>query len=116
MMRLAFNQISQYGGDSRYEGEEKLSNLHLFQPVWVWERQVGECSLSLYKVPRSPDVVVPGDDSLHWVPHHVDVYWHVKIKPEEFYILLVCIGFLAPHPEVQSCSNISCFHHKLEER
>ena len=33
MMRLAFNQISQYGPDM--EGE-KRSNLHLFQPVGVW--------------------------------------------------------------------------------
>ena len=50
------------------------------QPVGVWERQIWECSLPLYKVPRGPDVVVPGDDSLHRVPHHVHVYWHVQIK------------------------------------
>ena len=64
------------------------------QPVWVWERQIGECSLPLYKVPRSPDVVVPGDDSLHWVPHHVDVYWHVKIKPREEIIIAVNINIM----------------------
>ena len=33
------------------------------------------------EIPQLPDVVVPRYHSLHWIPHHIDIDWHVQIKP-----------------------------------
>ena len=72
----------------------------LLEPGRVGQRQLREHSLALHEVPRSsgdmqghcincdkveilqlPDVVVPRYHSLHWIPHHIDIDWHVQIKP-----------------------------------
>ena len=38
---------------------------------------------TLYKiVDKVPDVVIPGDDPLDRVTDHIDIDWHVQVKPE----------------------------------
>ena len=31
---------------------------------------------------KVPDVVIPGDDPLDRVTDHIDIDWHVQVKPE----------------------------------
>ena len=31
---------------------------------------------------KVPDVVIPGDDPLNRVTDHIDIDWHVQVKPE----------------------------------
>ena len=33
-------------------------------------------------VDKVPDVVIPGDDPLDRVTDHIDIDWHVQVKPE----------------------------------
>ena len=34
------------------------------------------------KLDKVPDVVIPGDDPLDRVTDHIDIDWHVQVKPE----------------------------------
>ena len=80
----------------------------LLEPGRVGQRQLRKHSLALHEVPRSsgeiqghcincdkveilqlPDVVVPRYHSLHWISHHIDIDWHVQIKPAHKH----CKGF-----------------------
>jgi hypothetical protein len=65
------------------DGDGKIDNLflqctriYLSEPVGIGERKVGEGAFSLDEVPGRAHVVVPRDDPLDRVTHHVNVDWH----------------------------------------
>jgi len=46
---------------------------HLSKPIGIGQGEIGEGALALNEVPGGAHVVIPGDDPLHGVAHHVDV-------------------------------------------
>ena len=58
---------------------------YLLEPVSVRQWQVRESSLPLYEVPGSPHIIIPRYHPLHRVTHHVHIYRHVKIEPENIH-------------------------------
>ena len=37
---------------------------------------------TVYLGERLPDIVIPGDDPLNRITDHIDIDWHVQVKPE----------------------------------
>ena len=70
-----------------------FDNIYLSQPVGVGEGQVGKGAFPLHKVPGGAHIVVPGDDALHRVPHHVHVDGHRQPEPAagvKAYVEYIC--------------------------